>query len=114
MMNVRKIVLCTMLASILMPAVLLMPTAVGQPWQPGSSPEFRAWAQRVDKENQQKAIFVGVCVAVGIFCLIMGFYAYTKERDKKEREWRERQDEKNREFLAQKLQENRDSDPPNK
>jgi len=26
MMNVRKIVLCTMLASILMPAVLLMPT----------------------------------------------------------------------------------------
>ena len=75
---------------------------------------FLEQARQQQAENQQRAIFVAVCAGVSIFCIIMGFYAYMKERDKKEREWREKQDEKNRELLAQQLRENKGSDPPDK
>jgi len=79
-----------------------------------SSLSIHMTESRQSAENQQRAIIVAVCVGVGIFCIIMGFVAYMKERDKKEREWREKQDAQNREFLAQKLQENKGSDPPDK
>ena len=108
----KKIVILIALFAVIF-AFLLTPTEILYA-QIHFSPEFRGMQQKQQEEAQQRALIVGVCVGVGIFCLIMGFYAYMKERDKKEREWREKQDEKNREFLAKKLQENRDSDPPDK
>jgi len=71
---------------------------------------IRQMDQRRQAERQQ-----GTAIAVvSIILIALGIYFYTQERDKKQREWQEKQDEKNREYLAQKLQENKSSDPPDK
>ena len=75
---------------------------------------IRQFDQQQQAKQQQGAIIFGVCLGVGLLLLFLAIHLYIKERDKKNREWQEKRDEEMKRTLAQKPQENKGSDTPDK
>ena len=89
MTNVRRIVLCAILASFLAPSAFLMPTAAyAQPTQPNwmfDTPEAQArqkQAEKAHQQEQQRQIAFLVCI-VGAIIFAAGIIAYAIQQSNK-------------------------------